>query len=107
MTKDVLLNSHIPLTTHPIRALLLTGALNLDHGASMVVPRAPRALTRISPRQFLSRTGMGSYSTIYDICLQQAMAFMLEWWFGTGEEGGQELPPFEDFVTVNNAAVSV
>ena len=40
---------------------------------------------------------------MYDTFLQQSYAFMLEWVFGTGEEGGQPLPPFKDFVTVNPA----
>ena len=44
---------------------------------------------------------------MYDTFLQHSYAFMLEWIFGTGEEGGQTLPPFADFVTVNNSDLSV
>ncbi|CAM9960343.1 unnamed protein product [Scytosiphon promiscuus] len=32
---------------------------------------------------------------------------MLEWVFGTGEEGGQPLPPFKDFRNVNPSDISV
>ena len=51
--------------------------------------------------------GLGEYTTVYDTFLQQSYAFMLEWVFGTGEEGGQPLPPFKDFVNVNPSDVSV
>lgn len=44
---------------------------------------------------------------MYDTFLQQSYAFMLEWVLGTGEEGGQALPPFADFVAVNNREISV
>lgn len=44
---------------------------------------------------------------MYDTFLQLAYAFMLEWILGTGEEGGQPLPPFKDFVTVNPVDISV
>ena len=32
---------------------------------------------------------------------------MLEWVLGTGEEGGQPLPPFKDFIAVNPSDASV
>ncbi|CAM9440562.1 unnamed protein product [Ectocarpus sp. 8 AP-2014] len=51
--------------------------------------------------------GMGDYTTVYDLFLQQSYAFMLEWIFGMGEEGGQPLPPYKDFLTVNPPDLSV
>lgn len=51
--------------------------------------------------------GLGEYTTVYDTFLQQSYAFMLEWVLGTGEEGGQPLPPFKDFVTVNPIDIGV
>ena len=51
--------------------------------------------------------GLGDYTTVYDTFLQLSYAFMLEWIFGTGEEGGQPLPPFKDFVNVNPSDVGV
>eukprot|EP00752_Nemacystus_decipiens_P008261 g7387.t1 len=51
--------------------------------------------------------GLGEYTTVYDTFLQQSYAFMLEWVFGTGEEGGQPLPPFKDFLNVNPSDISV
>lgn len=50
---------------------------------------------------------MGDYTTVYDLFLQQSYAFMLEWIFGMGEEGGQPLPPYKDFITVNPSDISV
>lgn len=54
---------------------------------------------------FLS--GLGEYPTVYNTFLQQSYAFMLEWVLATGEEGGQPLPPFKDFVNVNPSDISV
>lgn len=44
---------------------------------------------------------------MYDTFLLHSHAFMLEWILGTGEEGGQPLPPFKDFVNVNPSDVGV
>eukprot|EP00904_Undaria_pinnatifida_P000524 jgi/Undpi1/10472/HiC_scaffold_29.g12922.m1 len=55
----------------------------------------------------LRANGLGDYTTVYDIFLKQSYAFMLEWVFGTGEEGGQPLPPFEDFINVNPSDIGV
>ena len=50
--------------------------------------------------------GIGKYNGVYDFFLQQTYQFVLEFMFGTGEEGGQPLPPFEDFRRVNPLDVS-
>lgn len=52
-------------------------------------------------------TGLGERVTVYDTLLKQSYAFMLEWVFATGEEGGQPLPPFEDFINVNPSTLAV
>lgn len=51
--------------------------------------------------------GLGEYTTVYDTFLQQSYAFMLEWVLATGEEGGQPLPDFKDFLNVNPSDISV
>lgn len=51
--------------------------------------------------------GLGEYPTVYDTFLQQSYSFMLEWVLATGEEGGQPLPDFKDFVNVNPVDISV
>ncbi|CAN0371091.1 unnamed protein product [Ascophyllum nodosum] len=50
--------------------------------------------------------GIGEYTGVYDFFLQQSYQFVLEFLLGTGEEGGQPLPPFEDFRRVNPPDVS-
>ena len=44
---------------------------------------------------------------LYDTFLRMSANFMLEWVLGTGEEGGQPLPPFADFLAVNPASGGV
>ncbi|CAM9689272.1 unnamed protein product [Ascophyllum nodosum] len=51
--------------------------------------------------------GLGEYTGVYECFLQQSYAFMLEWMLAAGEEGGQELPPFKDFLNVNPIDISV
>ncbi|CAM9542239.1 unnamed protein product [Ascophyllum nodosum] len=50
--------------------------------------------------------GIGEYNGVYDFFLQQSYQFVLEFLLGIGEEGGQPLPPFEDFRRVNPLDVS-
>lgn len=64
-------------------------------------------LNRLSVDIFRRRPGLGDYPIVYDTFLQHSYAFILEWMFGSGEEGGQPLPPFEDFRNVNPSDVSV
>ena len=44
---------------------------------------------------------------VYDTFLRQSYAIVLEWALGIGEEGGQPLPPFKDFVAVNSSDVNL
>lgn len=52
-------------------------------------------------------SGLGDHPTVYDTFLRQSYAIILEWALGTGEQGGQPLPPFEDFVNVNPIDVNL
>lgn len=55
----------------------------------------------------IKTTGLGEYPVVYEFFLQLTYAIMLEWVLGTGEEGGQPLPPFKDFLLVNPADVNL
>ncbi|CAN0173723.1 unnamed protein product [Ascophyllum nodosum] len=69
---------------------------------------APTALSHAADTFYDDKrlNGIGEYKTVYDFFLQQSYQFVLEFMFGTGEEAGQPLPPFEDFVRVNPFDVS-
>ncbi|CAN0296296.1 unnamed protein product [Ascophyllum nodosum] len=69
---------------------------------------APTALSHAAKKFYEEKriNGIGEYNGVYDFFLQQSYQFVLEFMFGTGEEGGQPLPPFEDFRRVNPLDVS-
>ena len=52
-------------------------------------------------------SGLGDHPLVYDTFLRQSYAVVLEWALGIGEEGGQPLPPFKDFVAVNSSDVNL
>ncbi|CAN0127699.1 unnamed protein product [Pylaiella littoralis] len=89
--------SHLPFREHAIAAFRSR------------VPYGQSAMTHASDTFYenLWENGMGEYTDVYDFFLQQTTHFLHEWVYGLGEEGGQPLPPFKDFVNANPTDVSV